>query len=65
MQIEAAHVGIMLAGLIVGIVLDCNRRVRELQKTSDLHTRWLDAHFHHRQGDTPKEARAGRRRRHP
>jgi hypothetical protein len=63
MTLELAHLGIGLAGVVVAVVLDCNRRVRELQRTSDLHTRWLDAAFHHRRDDDPRQRRLGPKRR--
>jgi hypothetical protein len=48
MTIDPSHVGLTLAGFVVAIVADCNRRVRALQRTSDLHTAWLDAMIHNR-----------------
>lgn len=65
MTIDAGVIGLVIGGALVGIVLDCNRRVRELQRTSDLHTRWLDAMLHHRPLDhapTHKRNAASRRR---
>jgi len=51
MPLDAPLLSLMLLAGLVGLVLDCNRRVRELQRTTDLHTRWLDHLI--RQGTPP------------
>ena len=41
MTLDAIHLGLALGGLIAGFVVDCNRRVRELQRRSDQNAEWL------------------------
>jgi hypothetical protein len=56
MTIDPSHVGIILGASVLGVVIDCNRRVRALQRTSNLHIEWLGAMIH---GRRPKRASDG------
>ena len=40
---DAALFHLLLTAALIGLVLDCNRRVRAIQRYTDQTVRWLDA----------------------
>lgn len=43
MPVDTSTLALIIVAVLLGVNIDCNRRVRELQRNSDLQIRWLDA----------------------